>query len=175
MENNYEKYMYYSMYCSSVPYTYYMMSQIKMGNLYNNDYHIQDVNNENFRIVENNNIQLNSQNNISDTNKNLKQDELEKESSYVQYENTASRSILNDEEVSQSLKLGPATITQNGIKLFGIDFETGDIVLIVVILFLFFEQERDYLLLIVLVLMLFDVSLDSIGEMTKIKDVLKFI
>lgn len=73
-------------------------------------------------------------------------------------------------EEESGFRIGPATIHSDRIVILGFNLYIDDIIIICIAIFLFFENKRDYLLIIALIIIFFDISIDSIKDLSLIKN-----
>lgn len=69
---------------------------------------------------------------------------------------------INKEDDSQ-FRLGPLSIGDNSLNLFGFSIAIDDLIIIALIILLFLESDKNYTLLIVLGLMLFNFSFSNLN------------
>lgn len=73
-------------------------------------------------------------------------------------EDTSSRN-----ETENKFRLGPLTVSNDQIEIFGFSFAMDDLIIIGLMLILFLDSDSDFVLLIILGLMLFNVSFSSLN------------
>jgi len=103
-----------------------------------------NISNENKEINET--IESNSNNNnTTETNQN--------NNSYNQPRN----------EKENGFRIGPLTVTNDQIDIFGFSFAIDDLIIIGLMLIIFLDSDSDFVLLIILGLMLFNISFSSLN------------
>ena len=87
-------------------------------------------------------------------------------------EETNQKEVVITEEAKENFdsskkqyRLGPLSICNNSINIFGFDIALDDLIIIVLIILLLFQSETDYLLIIVLGLILLNVDFNSITSL----------
>lgn len=68
----------------------------------------------------------------------------------------------NEEDVTK-FRLGPLSVYNNSINIFGFSIAIDDLIIIAIIVLLFLQSDKNYTLLIVLGLMLFNISFSNLN------------
>ncbi|MEG1058602.1 MAG: hypothetical protein RSD14_02860 [Clostridia bacterium] len=81
---------------------------------------------------------------------------------------TVDKSNNKESEIKKNTehRLGPISLNKNTLSIFGFSIEIDDLILIGLILILLLDSECDYTLLIVLGLMLFNINLGSLSNLS---------
>lgn len=87
----------------------------------------------------------NNNNNNSETNQNI----------------TSESKPRNEKE--NGFRIGPLTVSNDQIEIFGFSFAIDDLIIIGLMLIIFLDSESDFILLIILGLMLFNISFSSLN------------
>lgn len=130
--------------------TYYKNYPYSMYNNYRNNY----TNYNNYSTASTTEF-----NNVNDTiiNSNENTENVTEPNQNINFENN----VQNEKE--NGFRIGPLTVSNDKIEIFGFSFAIDDLIIIGLMLIIFLDSDSDFVLLIILGLMLFNISFSSLN------------
>lgn len=88
----------------------------------------------------------------------------------VKNEHNPTRDYQSQENTANdTFRIGPLSVSQNRISIFSLNLAIDDLIIIGLAIFLLLEDSCDYLFVIILALILFDIRLSSLGDLSFLK------